>query len=110
MARVDANGDGFTDMDTDAFAPVSSELSKLATDFATAIKTAMSEMDTLESRLGQGPMGREFAANYREPADWAKRRAAWLANWVEDRGTAATVGHDTYTLADEISKRGLDSV
>jgi membrane-bound lytic murein transglycosylase B len=110
MAYVDIDGDGVMDMETDATMTYAKSVLDLGTAVETTVSARAAEIDGIASGLGQGPLGREFAALYRPAAENIHRRTAWMHTEATYQGGAGTNSAETYLAYNEVSRQAIDSV
>ncbi|MFY1688259.1 hypothetical protein [Plantactinospora sp. WMMB782] len=107
MADVDIDGGG-VDMHTEGTETAMAALDQVAADFRQAWAGHRSGMAALESQLGNGPMGREFAALYNPAADGLARSAESTCGRVERRARIGRACVQMYLAADAEGRRGFE--
>jgi hypothetical protein len=108
MTEVDLDGAG-VDMYVEPTEAAMTALEAVGADFRTEWGRHRTVMGGLEGRLGQGPLGREFAAQYNPVAAELATSAESLAGSVEQRARSGRSCALIYLTADDEGRRAFES-
>ncbi|MBB4906427.1 hypothetical protein [Actinophytocola algeriensis] len=106
---VDVDGGGI-DMYPDAAAAAVAALAATAANFRQAWLAELGKINGLDSQLGKGPMGRDFAPQYNNVIRQIVEALDELGRRIEERVTFGNFAVAEYRKADDDNAQRFDSV
>lgn len=98
---LDADGVGGIDIQPEAAAAMMAAIATAAENMRTAWAASLGTIVALDSQLGHGPLGRDFAANYNPSVAGIRENVDLMQQSVENLASVGAKIVQSYTNADQ---------